>query len=54
MNPLFDRLSLQGHFKRVIETYGEDRALDLIGQALTREFNYRDLAEAVKYCHDNH
>ena len=54
MNTLFDRLSLQGHFKRVIETYGEDQALDLISQALTREFNYRDLAEAVKYCHDNH
>ena len=52
MNHLFDRLSLQGHFKRVIDTYGESDALDLIQQALLREFNYRDLQDSVKYSYD--
>ena len=52
MNILFDRLSLQGHFKRVIETYGEDQGLDLIREALARELKYRDFVESVKYSND--
>jgi hypothetical protein len=54
MNILFDRLSLQGHFKRVIETYGESQGLDLIREALARELKYRDLVESVKYSYDKH
>lgn len=49
MNQLFERLSLQGHFKRVIEQYGQDTALDLIQSALEREFKYLDNPDRLKY-----
>ncbi len=39
MNLLFERMSLQGHFRRLIDTLGRDTALDIIRTAFEREID---------------
>ena len=47
MNPMFDRLSLQGHLRRIIEQYGESQGLDLIKQAIERELKSMELRRQI-------
>lgn len=37
MNQLFERLSLQGHLRRIIDSWGHEQGLRIIEQALQRE-----------------
>ena len=45
MNQLYDRLSLQGHLRRIIEQYGEPTGLAIIKQAIERELKYSNLKQ---------
>jgi len=47
MNPLFERLSLQGHLRRIIEQYG-DQGWKIIELALERELRYSEILEAAR------
>ncbi len=47
MNQLFERLSLQGHLRRIIDQYGETQGLAIIRQALERELRYQDLQKEL-------
>ena len=48
MNALFDRLSLQGRLRQLIERYGESQGLEIIQQALQRELKYIDIKQREK------
>jgi hypothetical protein len=41
MNLLYERLRLQGHFRQLIDQMGTETALNLIEQALQREFKLK-------------
>ena len=47
MNQLFDRLSLQGHLRRIIEQYGEETGLAIIKQAIERELKSMELRQQI-------
>ena len=40
MNPLFERLSLQGHLRRLIDQLGEREAWEIIRAAVERELQH--------------
>ena len=42
MNQLYERLSLQGHLRRILDQYGETQGLAIIRQALERELKYQN------------
>lgn len=39
MNPMFERLSLQGHLRRILDQY-PDTGWEIIQQAIERELNH--------------
>lgn len=48
MNPLFDRLSLQGQLRRIVEQYGAEQGWQIIQLALERELQYGAILEAAR------
>lgn len=51
MNPLFERLSLQGHLRRIIERAGPDQAWQIIQAAVERELRAPPDPASGKYLH---
>lgn len=44
MNPMFERLSLQGHLRRILDQY-PDNGWAIIQQAIERELKYSIIVE---------
>lgn len=49
MNPLFERLSLQGHLQRIIDQYGQQEGWTIIEQAIERQIGFLDDPRRLKY-----
>ena len=47
MNPLFDRLSLQGHLRRILDQY-PDTGWAIIQAAIERELNHTMIKQQQK------
>ena len=54
-NPiLFERMSLQGRFRHLIDTYGRDQALDIIRTAFEREIDRETHQTRLRDHHSDH
>ena len=54
MNTLFERLSLQGHIKRIIDEYGPEQGWAIVEAAVAREAKWRVFEHERKYTNGNH
>ena len=51
MNPLFERLSLQGHLRRIIDQYGE-QGWQIIRAAVERELDHTRITQPNQQDHE--
>jgi len=47
MNTMFERLSLQGHLRRIIDQSGETQGWEIIAQAIERELKRIEIQQLV-------